>query len=152
MRKFTSHSPICHASNTHCVAGDNMEKIRIFRALSPAMQEVFVLSKIRQREVVLRVREQFFYIHHFGVAWISVHLIAAEVWNHLVGYGMECQGTSANHCGSNHSQHYSGVSELSSMTSSPTSALLLSDLCHLIHHALTYLSSTFALAIESNLT
>ena len=106
MRKITSRSLIYHTTNTHCVAGNVMSKIRMLWAFSPTTRRVLVVSNIGHREVVLRVEEQFSCIHHFGVASISIYLIATEVWNNLVGCGMECQRTAANRRGSNRGQHY----------------------------------------------
>ena len=67
-RRFTSRYPNCDAAIARFVAGENVPKTAILRTFLTAMRQVFVVSQIGEKEVILRVERQLFRIHHFGVA------------------------------------------------------------------------------------
>ena len=67
MLKITSHSPICDAINTRCVASQNVCYTAIFRTFSLATQRVLIASQIGGREVIFRIEIELFCIHHFLV-------------------------------------------------------------------------------------
>ena len=67
MRKITSRSQFCDATNTRRVASENVRKTAIFRTFSLATQRVLIASQNGDREVIFRIEIQLFCVHHFRV-------------------------------------------------------------------------------------
>ena len=83
MRAHSSRSQICAPTNSRRVASQNVRKTGFFDAFSTALRSIFFAPYIGKREVILRVGEHLFHIHHFCVGPMVKYLIAREV---LMGF------------------------------------------------------------------
>ena len=79
MRRFTPRSLICDTTETDRSTGEHSQKLRIFSTYLTTLRWIFVVLKIEEREVNLRVFLQLFCIHYFVVLSITKYLIGPEV-------------------------------------------------------------------------
>ena len=56
MRRISSHLPVCDMSHIRCVAYENVKIIAVVRPMFTVTRRVTVTSKIRDREVNLRIK------------------------------------------------------------------------------------------------
>ena len=76
LRRILSHLPICDSRDIRCVAYENVKIIAIVRVMFTATRRVTVTSKIRDREVNLRIK-----LH---ISKID-QLVAPTIFNYLIG-------------------------------------------------------------------
>ena len=76
MRRISHHFPICDTSNIRCAANENEQIIAVFRPFITATRRVTGASKIRDREVNLRIK-----LHISDIN----QLIVPEILNYLIG-------------------------------------------------------------------
>ena len=67
MRGLTFRSLICDSMNTGGVASQDVRRSSFFSTLSTALRQIFAVSKIGHREVILYIPTHRFPAHHFLV-------------------------------------------------------------------------------------
>ena len=78
LRRISSHFPICDTSDIRCVAYENVQIIAVVRPFFTATRRVTAASKIRDREVNLRIKLHISYIDQLVVPAIFNYLIGAK--------------------------------------------------------------------------
>ena len=78
LRRISSHLPICDMSDIHCITYENVKIIAVVRPMFTATRRVSVTSKIRDREVNLRIKLHISYIDQLVVPAIFNYLIGAK--------------------------------------------------------------------------
>ena len=78
LRRIPSHLPICDMSDIRCVAYENVQIIAVVRPMFTATRRVSVISKIRDREVNLRINLHISYIDQLVMPAIFNYLIGAK--------------------------------------------------------------------------
>ena len=75
---MSSHIPICGTRDIRCVAYENVKIIAVVRPMFTATPRVTVTSKIKDREVNLRIKLHISYIDQPVVLAIFNYLIGAK--------------------------------------------------------------------------
>ena len=75
---ISSCSPICDISDIRCIVNENMQRIAFFCLCFTATRKVTIASKIRDREVNLRINLHISYIDQLMVPAILNYLIGAK--------------------------------------------------------------------------
>ena len=78
LRRISSHLPICDTSDIRCVAYENVKLTAVVRPMFTAIRRVTVTSKIRDREVNLRIKLYISYIDQLIVPGIFNYSIRAK--------------------------------------------------------------------------
>ena len=78
LRRISSLLPICDMSDIRCVAYENVKIIAVVRPMFTVTRRVTVTSKIRDREVNLRIKLHISYIDQLVVPAIFNYLIGAK--------------------------------------------------------------------------
>ena len=91
IRRFTSRSQMCDITETDRNAGEHSRKRRDFSTYLTRLRWDFVILKIEQWEVNLRICMQLFCIHNFEVWSIANYLIGPDV---LPRQFLSCAGSS----------------------------------------------------------